>query len=513
MSSFKKIWKIIEQKKIESNKRNLISLFSDSQRFENFSTECSKIFVDFSKINIDKFTLNKLFELFEKINLEKKKLELFEGKEINTSENLSPRHIFFRKNNFLKKSEKNFLEDNRETLEISEQIRKGKYLSVKKKKFKNIVNVGIGGSRNGNELITTALRNFSNGPDVLFISSLDSNEFKKITKELDPSETLFVIVSKTFKTIETIENAKKVIEWLKSRLNCDPSKNIICVTNNRKEAKEYFSDKIKIINIPEGLGGRFGLWGPFSLSALCNIGLNNYNLMLEGAEEIDENFFYEKNKNNLPLVLSIIDIWHRNFCNYRSRTIIPYDYDLRFFINYIQQLEMESNGKIFKNSKKNISKTAPITWGSSGSDAQHSFFQFLHQGSDITPCEFLIGVNDLSKSNSLERELLLKNCLAQSEALMLGNKKSIKKRERYKLCNGNRPSTTILFESLTPKILGSLISIYEHKTFVNGIFWKINSFDQWGVENAKKIYKNYDLNKYNDFYSKEIKKKIKKMQK
>ena len=174
---------------------------------------------------------------------------------------------------------------------------------------------------------------------------------------------------------------------------------------------------------------------------------------------------------------------------------------------------MESNGKIFKNSKKNISKTAPITWGSSGSDAQHSFFQFLHQGSDITPCEFLIGVNDLSKSNSLERELLLKNCLAQSEALMLGNKKSIKKRERYKLCNGNRPSTTILFESLTPKILGSLISIYEHKTFVNGIFWKINSFDQWGVENAKKIYKNYDLNKYNDFYSKEIKKKIKKMQK
>lgn len=513
MSSFKNLWKELYQIEKKNRKRNIISLFSEENRFENFSTEYGKIFIDFSKTNIDHYTLKKLFHLIEHANLKQKKNDLFEGKKINLSESSSPKHIFYRRNNFLNQSEKELFLDNKKMFQISENIRTGKYLGVTKKKFKKIVNIGIGGSRNGCELITSALRKFSTGPEVLFISSPDSNEFDEITSKLNPFETLFIIVSKSFKTVETRQNAKKLFSWLKKNFQCDPSNHIICVTNNKKEAENFFSDKIRILDIPKDLGGRYGLWGPFSLSALCNIGLKNFKSFLEGAREIDENFFFEENKNNLPLVLSAIDVWHRNFCNYQTKSLIPYDYNLKYFINYIQQLEMESNSKKVNIPDVDNVKSSPILWGSTGSEAQHSFFQFLHQGSDKSPCEFLIGINDHIRRNSQERDLLIKSCLAQSEALMLGNTGNINEENLYKLCEGNRPSTTIFFESLTPKILGSLISIYEHKTFINGIFWKINSFDQWGVEMAKKVFNSYNLKKFNNSYSNKIKAKINMMKK
>ena len=504
MSSFKEIWNSLIKIGELSKKRHISSLFKNKSRYENFSIKFNDILIDYSKTNIDDETLKKLLKLIQISDLNEKKIDLFKGNNIYSLENSSPIHVLYRRNIF-KKTEQTLLKNNERMFKISEDIRNGKYLNVKGDKFKNIINIGIGGSRNGSELIYDALKVFSTGPKVFYISSMDDTEFNNTVCDLNPFETLFIVVSKTFKSIETIENAKKALNWLRKNLDCDVSKHLICVTSNKEEVKKLFSENIEVINVPSGLGGRFGLWGPYSLSSMCKIGFKNYNLMLEGANEIDDNFYNEKNKNNLSIILSIIDIWHRNFCNFQTKAIIPYDYNLKFFVNYVQQLEMESNGKnINLLSKKNKVNSSPIVWGSTGSEGQHSFFQFLHQGSNIVPCDFLIGINDQIQPNSKERNLLLKNCLAQSEALMVGSDKNNKKIHQF--CEGNRPSTTIFYESLSPKVLGSLIALYENKNFINSIIWRVNPFDQWGVENAKKVLGKFMSKEKNNYYNKIINK-------
>ena len=504
MSPFKEIWDSLIKKGEISKKRDISSLFTNKSRYDNFSSKFNDILIDYSKTNLDDETFQKLMKLIQISDLYEKQVDLFKGKNISPSKEPSPIHVLYRRNIF-KKTEKTLLENNKRMFKISEDIRDGKYLNVKGQKFKSIVNIGIGGSRNGSELIYDSLKIFSTGPKVFYISSMDDTEFNDTVYDLDPYETLFVVVSKSFKSIETIQNTRKALFWLKKSLNCDVSKHFICVTSNKEEAKKLLSENIEILNVPSGLGGRFGLLGPYSLSSMCNIGFENYNQMLEGANQIDDNFYNEKNKDNLSLVLSIIDIWHRNFCNFQTKAILPYDYNLKFFVNYIQQLEMESNGKSINYlSQKNKISSSPIVWGSSGSEGQHSFFQFLHQGSNIVPCDFLIGINDQIQPNSKERTLLLKNCLAQSEALMVGSDKSNK--NIHEFCEGNRPSTTIFYESLSPKVLGSLIALYENKNFINSVIWRVNPFDQWGVENAKKIFSKFISEEKNDYYNKIIKK-------
>jgi len=462
--------------------KDLQSLFTgDNCRVDDLSFKVADIFVDFSKNWINKDILQKLIELSRSANLENKIKALFDGKEINVSERKAATHTIQRQSN----STKAMMSDRHKMLMVAENYRSGKWLSAFGKKVTTVVNIGIGGSYLGPKLAVEALSNCqtTNEIKILFYPSVDSATLKSIIQSTDLESTLFCIGSKSLGTIETARNTETVLTLLNNTDGYNPTatnQSFVAASANLAKAQELNIPESHIMPFDTATGGRFSVWSSIGFPVLMAIGEEKFLDFLSGAEIIDKHFQNTKLEKNLPVVMALVSIWYRNFMALPAYAVIPYDMRLKSFPAWLQQLMMESNGKMIDINGQNLShSTSPWVFGDHGQLSQHAFFQAFHQGNDELPIDF-IGVNEADDPN---QDFLLINMLSQSAALMAGKDGG----NLHNHCPGNRPSTTFLINSLTPSSLGQLLALYEHMVFVQSVIWNINCFDQPGVELGKKM--------------------------
>ena len=479
-------------------------------RSDDFKIEWEDFYVDFSKNIINSNTIKLLIELCKEVDLKNSIDKYFSGVKINSTENRSVLHTA------LRTKEKIFLENidiSNNVKEVKSKLKKfankiisGKFKSSSEKKITDIVNIGIGGSDLGPVMVTHALKHYSNHLKIHFISNVDGDHVVETLKKIDPETTLFIIVSKTFTTQETITNANSVKKWFLSKYpNGDVSKHFIAVSSSIEKAKKFGISENYIFPMEDWVGGRFSIWGSVGLSIMLSIGPDNFEEILEGAYEMDQHFKDKPFEENIPVILALISIWYNNFFNAETEVVIPYSEYLKLLPSYLQQAVMESNGKNYDRNGNPVSyETGNIIWGSTGTNSQHAFFQLLHQGTKFIPSDFIGFIEPLNNKND-HHEKLMSNFFAQTEALMNGktedevlkelnelkySEDNIKRVLPFKIFQGNKPSNSILINKLTPKSLGKLICLYEHKIFVQGVIWNIFSFDQWGVELGKKLANN-----------------------
>lgn len=500
-------------KQIRSQLKNLSisDLFTlNPKRFEEFSTSIDDMILDYSKLHLNKDVLNTLFKLARVCEVEEKRDAMYRGDKINITENRAVLHIALRNklDNPIYVDNKDIMQDVHDGLEKMQEfangIRDGKIVSSTNEAFTDIVNIGIGGSHLGPAMVTQALKPFHDGPKLHFVSNIDSSHITDVLSTLDPSKTLILIASKTFTTIETMTNAKTAMKWMSNTIGIENAgKHFAAISTALEKTKEFGISEDRVFGYWDWVGGRYSIWSSIGLGVMIAIGTKNFDEFLDGAYEMDQHFKNAPIEENMPVLLGLIGIWHRNICEYPTRAILPYDQRLSSFPSYIQQLDMESNGKSISSSGEMLyEKTGAIVWGDAGTNSQHSFFQLLHQGSQIVPCEFMLGVNKSESDMKEHNDLLIANCLAQSQALMAGRridevirvleKRGVSHEESIRLAphrqfNGNRPSSTLLYKKLDPKTLGKIIALYEHRVFVEGIIWGVDSFDQWGVELGKEL--------------------------
>ena len=503
-------WQSLKNHAKHTQQRNILSLFEDEQRFHQFSLDAEGLLFDFSKTNIDKETKTLLLDLARHALLEEKRDQMCRGEKINTSEHRAVLHTALRSKstNPLIIDGKNIREEIELTLrrikDFSERTRQGIHRSFTGKTFQDVVNIGIGGSDLGPQMASEALLPYHDGPRCHFVSNVDSAHLADTLKMLDAERTLFIITSKTFTTIETMLNAKTAIHWLEEKLQTKAlSAHLVAVTSAESKALEMGIMPEHIFSFGDWVGGRYSLWGPVGLPLALAIGYKNFADFLEGGMVMDQHFQTTPLEQNLPVWLGLTSIWHHNICGYATRGIMPYDQRLNHLPAYLQQLEMESNGKSVQlNGEVVEEKTGAIVWGMSGTNGQHAFYQLLHQGTEIIPIEFLIARCNHEPALSYHHDILKANCIAQSEALMKGRPfaaaleiaknlgfsgDEAKRQAAFRTFSGNKPSTTLVYEKLSPAVLGKIIALYEHKVFVEGVIWNINSFDQWGVELGKEL--------------------------
>lgn len=500
-------------KQIRSQLKNLSisDLFTlNPKRFEEFSTSIDDMILDYSKLHMNKDVLNTLFKLARVCDIEEKRDAMYRGDKINITENRAVLHIALRNklDNPIYVDNRDIMQDVHDGLEKMEEfangIRDGKILSSSNESFTDIVNIGIGGSHLGPAMVTQALKPFHDGPNVHFVSNIDSSHITDVLADLNPKRTLILIASKTFTTIETMTNAKTALTWMKDAVGeQNVSEHFAAISTALEKTKDFGIKDNRVFGYWDWVGGRYSIWSSIGLGVMIAIGTKNFAEFLDGAYEMDQHFKNAPLEENMPVLLGLIGIWHINICEYPTRAILPYDQRLSSFPSYIQQLDMESNGKSISSSGEMLyEKTGAIVWGDAGTNSQHSFFQLLHQGSQIVPCEFMLGVNKSESNMKEHNDLLIANCLAQSQALMAGRrvdevirvleKRGVSHEESIRLAphrqfNGNRPSSTLLYKKLDPKTLGKIIALYEHRVFVEGIIWGVDSFDQWGVELGKEL--------------------------
>lgn len=501
----------LRQLKNRLDRLTMSELFAlNPNRFDDFSIKYDDLLLDYSKNHIDKDVINAFKDLAKAINLKEKINDMFTGKKINITENRAVLHIALRNdiNSSIIVDGKDIMPDVKQSLEKMEifvnAIRNGEILSSSGEKFTDVINIGIGGSHLGPEMVTKALKPYHDGPKIHFVSNIDPSHIYDVINSLDPKKTLVLIASKTFTTIETMTNAKSAWKWMsKSVGEENAGEHFVAISTALDKIKEFGIRDDRVFGYWDWVGGRYSIWSSIGLCVILAIGMNNFREFLKGAHEMDEHFLNEPVENNMPVILGFLGIWHINICNYVTRAILPYDQRLNAFPSYIQQLDMESNGKSITSDGENVSeKTGVIVWGAAGTNSQHSFFQLLHQGSEIVPCEFMLAANEHEEGMKEHKDLLIANCLAQSQALMVGRsiqevirilkKRGVPHEEAIRLAPhrkfmGNRPSSTILYKKLDPKTLGKIIALYEHRVFVEGITWNLDSFDQWGVELGKEL--------------------------
>ena len=479
-------------------------------RSDDFKIEWEDFYVDFSKNIINSKTIKLLIELCKEVDLKNSIDKYFGGVKINSTENRSVLHTALRSKEkiFLENIDisKNVKEVKSKLKKFSNKIISGKFKSSSEKKITDIVNIGIGGSDLGPIMVTHALKHYSNHLKIHFISNVDGDHVVETLKKIDPETTLFIIVSKTFTTQETITNANSVKKWFLSKYpNGDVSKHFIAVSSSIEKAKKFGISENYIFPMEDWVGGRFSIWGSVGLSIMLSIGPDNFEEILEGAYEMDQHFKDKPFEENIPVILALISIWYNNFFNAETEVVIPYSEYLKLLPSYLQQAVMESNGKNYDRNGNPVSyETGNIIWGSTGTNSQHAFFQLLHQGTKFIPSDFIGFIEPLNNKND-HHEKLMSNFFAQTEALMNGktedevfkelnelkySEDNIKRVLPFKIFQGNKPSNSILINKLTPKSLGKLICLYEHKIFVQGVIWNIFSFDQWGVELGKKLANN-----------------------
>lgn len=502
-------WKNLTSHFNEIKNIEMKQMFADGKKAEDFTISWENFTVDFSKNRITKKTLDLLFNLASECNLQQSIEDQFNGEKINQTEGRAVLHTAVRaeKNKKIFVDNKDVvpqvLESRKKIKRFTDDIISGEIKGSTNKIFTDIVNIGIGGSDLGPAMVVEALKYYSSRLKTHFVSNVDGDHVLEILKELNPETTLFIVVSKTFTTQETLSNAITIKNWLIKNLGEDSVINhFAAVSTNAAEIKNFGINPNYIFSMNDWVGGRFSLWSSVGLSISLSVGSKNFESLLKGARKMDHHFQSTPIEKNIPVILALISIWYNNFFKCETEAVIPYSEYLKKLPAYLQQAVMESNGKSTDRNGQNISyQTGNIIWGSTGTNSQHAFFQLIHQGTKLIPCDF-IGFSDPLFKENKQHNKLMSNFFAQSEALMMGktileaqeelkysslSENQIKSLLPFKVFEGNKPTNTLLIQKLTPETLGSLIAIYEHKIFVQGIVWNIFSYDQWGVELGKQL--------------------------
>lgn len=506
-------WKTLEQLHTKNSKFNVLEAFEkDSQRFEKYSKtftnyDGSKILFDFSKNLVDDEILGQLIQLAKEAKVENLRDEMFAGSKINSTEGRAVYHAALR-NRLMK----NMSVDGKNTApevdsvlqhmkEFSNQIRDGSWTGYTGKAISDVVNIGIGGSDLGPVMVTEALKAYSKpGLNVHYVSNIDGTHIAEILKPLNPETTLFLVASKTFTTAETTTNANTAKNWFlaKAKDTAHIAKHFAALSTNAEEVSKFGIDTKNMFGFESWVGGRYSVWSAIGLSVAIYIGYDNFESFLKGAEAVDAHFQETPLEDNIPALGGLLSVWYNNFLGAQTHLVAPFDQYLHRFPAYLQQLSMESNGKsVTRGNVFTNYQTGVVMFGEPATNAQHSFFQLVHQGTKLIPADFIMAAQSHNPiENNLHQRMLASNFFAQSEALMVGKSEQEVKAEGttgdlvpHKQFPGNRPTTSILAQKITPAALGALIVYYEHLTFIEGAIWNINSFDQWGVELGKVLAK------------------------
>lgn len=481
---------------LASENSDIQTLLEDPSRIENFTFDHQDFHFDFSKNEISSNVFSELIELAKECQLKDGIEAMFSGEKINETEGRAVHHIA------LRGSENESVKKELDKIKrFSNQLTNGELQGYTGEVITDVVNIGIGGSDLGPKMITYALRPFWKNITPHFISNVDAAQMVETLESLNPKTTLFIIASKTFTTQETITNALSARNWFLQNGGTEEtvSKHFVAVSTNETAVNEFGISSENMFEFWDWVGGRFSLWSAIGLSIACTVGYDHFESLLSGAKEMDDHFRNADLGQNLPVISSLIGIWYNNFRGYDSMAVLPYDHRLRYLPSYLQQVDMESNGKYIDRSGNEVTyQTGPIIWGEPGTNGQHAFYQLIHQGTKVIPCEF-IGVVNPAHEHFDHHEKLLANFFAQSEALLSGKALSQVIKEvgedsdvilkHSKVFKGNRPSSSILIKELNPFNLGKLIAYYEHRVFTQGLIWNIFSFDQWGVELGKQLSK------------------------
>ncbi len=507
-------WKALQAHYEQASRLQMRDLFhQDPRRFEKFSLRFNDILLDFSKNRITEQTLRLLLDLANQADVRGWTRKMFDGEKINTSEDRAVLHVALRN-----RSNRPILVDGKDVMpdvnrvlahmrEFTDSVRAGRWTGYTSKRITDVVNIGIGGSDLGPVMVTEALKPYGT-PDlrVHFVSNVDGTHIAEITKPLNPQTTLFIVASKTFTTQETLTNARSAREWLLGAAK-DPkavAKHFVALSTNSAEVSKFGIDTKNMFEFWDWVGGRYSLWSAIGLSIALFIGMDNFEELLTGGHLMDEHFRSAPLEQNLPVILALVGIWYNNFFGAQTVALLPYDQYMHRFPAYFQQGDMESNGKsVQRNGTPCDYSTGPIIWGEPGTNGQHAFYQLIHQGTKLVPADFFAPMETHNPIDD-HHAILLSNFFAQTEAMMKGktadevrqelkdsklNPQELEKLVPQKVFTGNKPTNSIMFRKLTPRTLGALIALYEHKIFTQGVIWNINSFDQWGVELGKQLAK------------------------
>lgn len=507
-------WKKLKKHHQEMKRVQMKDLFAnDARRFQKFSLTFEEMLVDFSKNRITKETVKLLLQLAKETNLKAEIKAMFTGEKINETEGRAVLHTALRNRSkkTIKVDGKNVMPQVNAVLEqmniFSNKIITGKWKGYTRKRITDIVNIGIGGSDLGPVMVSEALKPYwKKGMNIHFVSNVDGTHIAETLKDLSPETTLFIIASKTFTTQETMTNARSARDWFlkKAKKNEFVKKHFVAVSTNQEGVEDFGIAGENMFGFWDWVGGRYSLTSAIGLSIACTIGFEKFEELLDGFHAMDQHFEKTPFEKNVPVLLALIGIWYNNFFGAETEAILPYDQYLHRFAAYFQQGNMESNGKcVDRNGKKVNYQTGPVVWGEPGTNGQHAFYQLIHQGTKLIPCDFIAPANSHNPIGD-HHVKLLSNFFAQTEALMNGktkeeatedlkaagqSKEEIAKLLPFKIFEGNRPTNSFLIKKITPRALGSLLAMYEHKIFAQGIIWNIYSFDQWGVELGKQLAK------------------------
>jgi len=498
-------WKALEANYQHVKKLHLRDLFADdSRRGEHFTAETTGVYLDYSKNRITGETVKLLLQLAEESGLRARIDAMFQGEKINTTEDRPVLHVALRAPEWasIEVDGQNVVSRVHAVLgkmaTFCDRVRSGAWKGYTGKRIRNVVNIGIGGSDLGPVMAYEALKHYSDRTmEFRFVSNVDSTDFVEAVRDLDPAETLFIVSSKTFTTLETMTNAHTASAWLLAGLGADTravARHFVAVSTNSEKVTEFGIDAANIFELWDWVGGRYSMTSAIGLSTMLAVGVDNFRAMLDGCHQMDEHFRTAPFDRNLPVLMGLLCVWYTDFFHVQSVAVLPYEQYLKRFPAYLQQLTMESNGKqVMLNGSRAPYETGPIYFGEPGTNGQHSFYQLIHQGTPLVPCDFIAFGQSL---NAIGRhhDILIANVLAQAEALAFGKTSRQVKSEGtsdwispHRVFEGNRPSNIIFAERLTPKTLGKLVALYEHSVFTQAAIWQINPFDQWGVELGKAL--------------------------
>jgi len=501
----RRAWRALaaHQKKIKG--LHLRQLFAaDPKRAERMTVQAAGLFLDYSKNRITRETVKLLLKLADETGLRSRIKAMFSGEKINVTENRAVLHVALRapKGARILVDGKNVVPDVLAVLDkmedFSKRVRSGAWKGHTGKRIKNVINIGIGGSDLGPVMAYEALKHYSlRNLTFRFVSNIDGIDFVEATNDLDPAETLFIVSSKTFTTLETMTNAQTARDWLLRGLGGNPTavaKHFVAVSTNAEKVSAFGIDTANMFGFWDWVGGRYSMDSAIGLSTMLAIGPDNFRSMLKGFHEMDEHFRTAPFDKNVPVLMGLLSVWNNDFLGAHTVAVLPYEQYMKRFPAYLQQLTMESNGKhVTIDGKKVDYQTGPIYWGEPGTNGQHSFYQLIHQGTRLIPCDFIAFAHALTPLGR-HHDILMANVFAQAEALAFGKTPEEVKAEGtpdwlvpHRVFEGNRPSNTILAERLTPETLGKLVALYEHSVFTQGVIWNIDSFDQWGVELGKAL--------------------------
>ncbi|EET49689.1 glucose-6-phosphate isomerase [Thalassobium sp. R2A62] len=486
--------------------RTILDLF-EPERAGDYAVEASDMRLDYSKTNIDAETRDLLFKLLEDAGVADKRAAMFGGATINDTEGRAVLHTALRNldGGPIEVDGADVMPEVLATLDrmsaFAGAVRSGEFAG-QGGKITDVINIGIGGSDLGPAMATIAMSPYHDGPRTHFVSNVDGADIAEVLAACDPTTTLVIVASKTFTTTETMTNARTAKAWMSDAVD-NPASQFAALSTSEEKTADFGIPADRVFGFEDWVGGRYSMWGPIGLSLMIAIGDDAFRAMLRGAQSMDVHFLNAEWRENMPAILAVVGIWHNQVCGYATRAVLPYDNRLARLPAYLQQLEMESNGKrVAMDGTELDVPSGPVVWGEPGTNGQHAFYQLIHQGTRVIPCEFLVAAEGFEPELRHQHVLLMANCLAQSEALMKGRSmdearaitekkglegKELERQAAHRVFPGNRPSVTIAYPKLTPCVLGQIIALYEHRVFVEGVVLGINSYDQWGVELGKEL--------------------------